>query len=268
VVPFPAIDPIAFHFFGLAIYWYALAYVVGILLGFRCMLAVNARLGEPFSKDTLESFINWAIVGIIFGGRLGHMFYEPEAFCNDPLYVFAIRQGGMSFHGGLLGVLVVAWVFSRKKCLCFWRFVDLLAVAAPIGLFLGRLANFVNGELYGRPTALPWGIVFPGGGPTARHPSQLYEAFFEGLILWSILWGVLCWHKHKAPLVPGRLTGVFALGYGVMREALECVRAPDSLFNEAVFKTLHITLGQILSLPLIAIGFWLLYRENKCTVRR
>ncbi|MDR2416912.1 MAG: prolipoprotein diacylglyceryl transferase [Holosporales bacterium] len=259
-MPFPEIDPIAFRLFGFAVYWYALAYIAGILLGFRCMLSANVHLGKPFSRNTIESFMNWAIIGIVIGGRLGHIVYEPEVFWQNPQHIFAIRQGGMSFHGGFLGVLSAAWVFSRKKGLCFWRFMDILAFATPIGLFLGRLANFVNGELYGRPTTLPWGIVFPRAGPEVRHPSQLYEALFEGLVLWGVLWSALC--LRKTPLAVGRLAGIFAFGYGLIRIVLECVRAPDSLFNEVLFETLHVTLGQILSFPLVAIGLWLLCRKS------
>jgi phosphatidylglycerol:prolipoprotein diacylglycerol transferase len=255
------IDPVAFRLFGFAVYWYALAYIAGIILGFRCMLSTNTHLGSPFSRDSLESFVNWAIVGIVVGGRLGHMLYEPELFLENPWYIFAIRQGGMSFHGGFLGVLVAAWIFSKRKDLCFWRFMDVLAVATPIGLFLGRLANFINGELYGRPTTLPWGIVFPHAGPNARHPSQLYEALLEGVVLWSILWSLV--HKRGCSLNPGLLAGVFALGYGLARVSLECVRAPDSAFNEALFETWHITLGQVLSLPLIIVGCWLIFRRKE-----
>jgi phosphatidylglycerol:prolipoprotein diacylglycerol transferase len=225
------------------------------------MLGANTRLGMPFSRNMIEPFINWAIIGIVVGGRLGHIVYEPEVFWQNPQYIFAIRQGGMSFHGGFLGVLSAAWFFSRKNGLCFWRFMDILAVATPIGLFLGRLANFVNGELYGRPTTLPWGIVFPKAGPQVRHPSQLYEAFFEGLVLWGVLWGALC--LRRTSLAAGRLAGMFAFCYGLIRITLECVRAPDSLFNEALFEALHVTLGQILSLPLIAAGLWLLYRKTE-----
>ncbi|MDR2412039.1 MAG: prolipoprotein diacylglyceryl transferase, partial [Holosporales bacterium] len=162
---FPPIDPIAFRIFGFGIYWYALAYVVGIVLGFRCLLAINRRLGTPFPEDLLEKFLNWIVLGLLLGGRLGHILYEPMLFWENPGHIFAIRQGGMSFHGGFLGVLVTTWLFSRYHHLDFWRLMDLLAVSTPIGLFFGRCANFVNGELYGRPTDLPWGIIFPQGGP-------------------------------------------------------------------------------------------------------
>ncbi|MDR0406981.1 MAG: prolipoprotein diacylglyceryl transferase [Holosporales bacterium] len=256
------LDPVAFRIFGFSVYWYALAYITGILLGLCCMLKVNVRLGAPFSSCTLESFVNWGIIGIIVGGRLGHIFYEPEVFLENPLHIFAIRQGGMSFHGGFLGVLIAAWGFSQKKHLCFWRFMDILAVATPIGLFLGRLANFINGELYGQPTSLPWGVIFPKGGAEARHPSQLYEAFFEGIVLWSILWYTT--RTQGSALPPGRLAGIFALGYGLIRIVLEEVRAPDSAFNEAFFDILHVTLGQALSFPLLVLGLWLLLRKGAC----
>jgi phosphatidylglycerol:prolipoprotein diacylglycerol transferase len=256
---FPDIDPIAFRILGFGVYWYALAYIAGITLGFRVLLRTNRHLGTPFSKEILECSVNWMILGIIIGGRLGHVLYEPELFWKNPSHIFAIRQGGMSFHGGLLGILVAAGLFSWRQQVNFWRFMDLLATGTPIGLFLGRCANFVNGELYGHPTTLPWGIVFPKGGPVARHPSQLYEALSEGLFLGGLL-SFLAWTRGPS-LAPGRLAGVFALGYGTIRIVLETFRAPDSVFNAALSETFHLTLGQILSFPLIFLGGWLLKRR-------
>jgi phosphatidylglycerol:prolipoprotein diacylglycerol transferase len=166
----------------------------------------------------------------------------------------------MSFHGGFLGVLLSAWLFSRRRHLDFWRLMDLLAVGTPVGLLLGRCANFINGELYGHPTTMPWGIVFPRGGPEPRHPSQLYEALFEGLILGALL--LVLARLRGSALAPGRLAGWFAMGYGVFRIALEQFRALDSAFNEQVFEVLHMSLGQALTLPLLLMGWYLLRREH------
>ncbi|MCZ6743481.1 MAG: prolipoprotein diacylglyceryl transferase, partial [Alphaproteobacteria bacterium] len=187
-LPFPMIDPVLVEFGPLVIRWYALAYVGGLLIGWRYMLRLAG--GEPrvMERQDVDDFLLWATLGIILGGRLGYvLFYNAEYFLTRPLEILAMWRGGMSFHGGLLGVGVAIVLFSRKRGLNLLGVCDLIALVAPIGLFFGRVANFINGELFGRAADVPWAMVFPRGGPAPRHPSQLYEAALEGLVLFLIL---------------------------------------------------------------------------------
>jgi phosphatidylglycerol:prolipoprotein diacylglycerol transferase len=261
-VPFPDIHPILVQIGPFAIRWYALAYVAGILLGWRYVtgLVRNEKLwalrGSPATTEQVDDLILWVTLGIIVGGRLGHVvFYTPSLIWTDPVEILRVWNGGMSFHGGLLGVATAAVLFARIHKVDLFRLGDLLAGATPIGLFFGRIANFINGELWGRPTDLPWGVIFPGAGDMPRHPSQLYEAALEGVVLFL----VLRWATHSAKLLNRRGVGagIFLAGYGLIRIALENVRQPDDYMPAF---PLGLTMGMMLSLPMIAAGAWLIWR--------
>jgi phosphatidylglycerol---prolipoprotein diacylglyceryl transferase len=251
-IAFPVIDPVAIEIGPLAIRWYSLAYVFGILLGWRYMLRLAGRGDVPgIERRTVDDFVLWATLGIIVGGRLGFvLFYRPGHYLANPLEIFALWQGGMAFHGGLLGVLVAIVVFARRRGLPVLSFGDMVCAAAPIGLFLGRIANFINGELYGRVSDVPWAMVFPRGGPEPRHPSQLYEATLEGLVLFIVLAVMI--YRFGALRRPGLISGAFLLGYGIARFLVELVREPDPIPGID-----WLTMGQALSLPLVAGGLWL-----------
>jgi phosphatidylglycerol:prolipoprotein diacylglycerol transferase len=261
-VPFPDFDPVLIHIGPFAIRWYALAYVAGILLGWRYAVTILrspsqwARRTPPVSVLQLDDLILWITLGVIVGGRIGHtLFYTPELLWRDPVEVLKVWHGGMSFHGGALGVLLALTLFAWRNRLDLLRLGDLVAAATPIGLFFGRIANFINGELWGRPTSAPWGIVFPGGGPLPRHPSQLYEAALEGLVLFALLaWAV--WAK-KWTSRRGVIMGLFIAGYGVVRISLENVREPDSYMPHF---PLGLTMGMMLSAPMVIAGVLLVWR--------
>ncbi|MBX7248131.1 MAG: prolipoprotein diacylglyceryl transferase [Caulobacteraceae bacterium] len=287
---FPDIDPFiigqipAFHLFGLTIgplgvRWYALAYVMGIILGWRYALKLvrGESLWEPSKPPAtslqIDDLILWLTLGIIGGGRLGYaLFYSPDMF-RDPVSILKLWDGGMSFHGGLIGVVAAILLFARANKMDWPRILslgDIIAACAPIGLFFGRIANFINGELWGRPTDLPWGMVFcndtiratygdcPAGG-FARHPSQLYEAALEGVFLFFFL----RWATHIARKLPypGWVTGAFLIGYGVIRMLLETVREPDAQMPPELRGM--ITMGMLLSVPMALIGGWLILRARK-----
>jgi len=264
-VPFPDFDPVLVHLGPLAIRWYALAYVAGILLGWRyaVRLVRNAGLwalrGPPATVEQVDDLILWITLGVIVGGRLGHVvFYTPDLIWTDPLEIFKTWHGGMSFHGGALGVLIAILVFAWRNKLDLWRLGDVVAASAPIGLFFGRIANFINGELWGRPTTLPWGIIFPGAGPEPRHPSQLYEAALEGIVLFLVLrWAT---HSRKWLNRRGVVMGLFIAGYGLARTALENVREPDAYMPHF---PLGLTMGMLLSIPMILVGCWIVWRGLK-----
>lgn len=264
---FPQIDPIAIQLGPFAIRWYALAYIVGLLAAWR-ILAKQAgpKQGAPFTKQQLDQLLNLSVLGIILGGRLGYvLFYNPAYYLSHPIDILKVWQGGMSFHGGFLGVVLAAIFFCRRHKLHLMAVSDRIASVAPIGLFFGRISNFINGELYGRATDLPIGMVFPHGGPLARHPSQLYEAAFEGLFL-----GLIMWHqaKHGAYQKPAYLTGVFSLGYGLARWFVEYTRQPDAHIGFlANFSGLNLTMGQLLSLPMILAGLYLIYYARRSDPR-
>ena len=303
-IPFPDISPVLFALniprwqftlggndyslgdFELAIHWYALAYIVGILIaGWLMRLTVRRPSLWPegkaaFSEKILDDLITWLIIGIILGGRFGYvLFYKPLYYLEDPLAALRIYDGGMSFHGGFLGVVVAGILFCRKYQIPILRAADVMAVSAPAGLLFGRLANFINAELWGRETSLPWGVVFPGDyaqtcsdavkGICARHPSQLYEALGEGLILGVALLYLL--FRTNALRQTGLLSGLFISGYGLTRFLVEIVRQPD-----AHFQTLQnpigyalqlgswgLSMGQILSLPMLMVGLWLMVTAHK-----
>ena len=247
---FPSLDPVAISLGPLAIRWYALAYIAGFILGWKyCQSLAKSWSGGPSVVD-YDDFLTWAVVGVILGGRTGYvLFYQTDFYLNNPWEMFAVWHGGMSFHGGFLGVVVATWLFTKHRKISFLAFGDLLACATPIGLFFGRIANFVNGELFGRVTDVPWGMVFPHGGPLPRHPSQFYHAALEGLLLFSVL-AVLA----RCPSIrqrPGILMGSFFIGYGLCRSFVELFREPDPQLG---FFFGGITMGQILSVPMIVAG--------------
>jgi phosphatidylglycerol:prolipoprotein diacylglycerol transferase len=250
------LDPVAFHAGAFALRWYSLAYIVGILAAWWLMARMIRLQPQPMTRSQLDDLITWATLGVIAGGRLGYvLFYDPGRFLADPLAILRLWEGGMAFHGGLLGVLLAVWLTCRAQGIPALRVLDHAAVVVPIGLFLGRLANFVNGELWGRPTDGSWGVIFPDGGPMPRHPSQLYEAALEGLLLLAVL-SLLFW-KTDARLRPGLLAGLFALGYGLARFLVEFFREPDAQLGTLAT---GLTMGQTLSLPLVLVGAFLVAR--------
>ncbi|GAB4523094.1 MAG: prolipoprotein diacylglyceryl transferase [Parvularculaceae bacterium] len=278
-LPYPEIDPFIFKIGPIGLRWYALAYIAGILLGWRYLAGLARQPGlwgaasvgpdprgkktkprAPYTVEQIGDFVAWATLGIILGGRLGYvLFYKPDLLWTDPFGVIAIWRGGMSFHGGLLGVGLVTWLFTRRNAIPTLRLMDALACAAPIGLFFGRIANFINGELYGRPTDVPWAMVFPADRlETPRHPSQLYEAALEGLVLFLLI--RLASHRFGALARPGATTGIFLAGYGLARASLETVREPDAHMPDFA---LGLTMGMMLSAPMIIGGGFLLWRAYK-----
>jgi phosphatidylglycerol:prolipoprotein diacylglycerol transferase len=248
-----------------AIRWYALAYVATILLAWRYVIAMirNTKLWiyrpPPATAEHIDDLILWLTLGVIVGGRLGHvLFYTPSLIWTDPVEILKTWHGGMSFHGGVIGVLIAGLAFAHAKKIDPLRLGDIIVAAEPIGGFLVRLANFVNGELWGRPTKLPWGMVFPDAGPLPRHPSQLYEAALEGVALFLLLrWAT---HGKKWLNRRGVVMGLFLVGYGLIRIGLENVRAPDSYMPDF---PLGLTMGMMLSAPMVLIGVWLIWRGLK-----
>lgn len=255
-IPFPNIDPIAFSVGPLSIHWYALAYLVGFLGGWFVAAQVLKHWGKasPIRTEVLEDILPWCILGVILGGRLIYILvYNPTLYWYNPMDALKLWQGGMSFHGGLIGVILALFIYAQVKKLPFLAVTDIAAVVTPIGLFLGRIANFINGELYGRTTTLPWGVVFPTGGPLPRHPSQLYEAALEGLVLFIVLIALArrkeAWERY------GLLSGVFLSGYALSRFVVEFAREPDTQIG---FLAGHLTMGQLLCIPMFAAGLWIL----------
>ena len=253
------LSPIALDLGVIAIKWYSLAYLAGIVLGYWHLSRMIRHPGSPMAQRHADDVFFYATLGIILGGRLGYsIFYAPELWTH-PANLFKLWQGGMSFHGGLIGtVMAIGWVAWRNK-LNFIRLCDYISVVVPLGLFFGRLANFVNGELWGRMTdaSVPWAMVFPGGGEMPRHPSQLYEALLEGFVLGVVL--LLLFWKTRARWRVGLLTGIFTMGYGLARFTVEFFREPDSQLQEFARAT-HLSMGQWLTLPLILTGIVLLVR--------
>ncbi len=248
MLSYPSINPIAFHIGSWPVYWYGLMYLVGFLGGWG-LLSLRLRFSpRGFIQDELSDIVFYAALGAIIGGRIGYMlFYDWPVLFSNPLQIFATWKGGMSFHGGLLGVLVALILCAKKTKKPFLALTDLIAPAVPIGLGAGRIGNFINGELWGRVTTMPWGIVFPNAGNAPRHPSQLYEFLLEGVLLFTILW---IYSRKPKPL--GAVSGLFAICYGVFRFTAECFREPDAQIGYLAFGWL--TEGQLLSLPLILVG--------------
>lgn len=256
---YPAIDPVAFSIGPLPVRWYALAYMAGLLLGMAYSLHI-VRLDNnegPVKKNDIDDFFPWAVAGVILGGRIGYiLFYQSHMYISDPAAMFRVWEGGMSFHGGALGVILAMILFAWRRSIPLLRLTDIICAAVPIGLFFGRLANFVNGELFGRVTDSSWGMVFPHGGGLPRHPSQLYESGLEGLALFLIL-AVLV-HIKSVRERAGLVSGVFLAGYAAARAFLELFREPDAqigfLFGGA-------TMGQILCIPMALGGLFLIVRS-------
>jgi phosphatidylglycerol:prolipoprotein diacylglycerol transferase len=292
LIPFPNISPEIFSFpifgFEFALRWYALAYIAGILIGWRMsvMTVKAARLwlnDHPVMTPTqIEDLLTWMILGVILGGRLGYvLFYQPAYYLQNPQEILFIWQGGMAFHGGLLGVIVAGLIFTTRYKIPKLSAADVMALGVPPGLLLGRLANFINAELWGRPTDLPWGVAFPTNAAQycpdvidlcARHPSQLYEALLEGLILGALLlW--MAW-RRDAYKTPGLIAGTFFAGYGIARFIVEFARQPDAQFVSAgnplglAFEMggYGLTMGQILSIPMVLIGAYLIRHARRAKI--
>jgi phosphatidylglycerol:prolipoprotein diacylglycerol transferase len=265
VIPFPTFDPVLISFGPIAIRWYALAYIVGILLGWlyaRAIIRRDALWGgsAPLTVTDYDDFVLWVTLGIILGGRVGYvLIYNPSYFAENPWESLELWKGGMSFHGGFLGCVLAVILFARHRGLPILSLGDLTCAAGTIGIFLGRIANFINGELWGRPTDVPWAMVFPTGGPQPRHPSQLYEALLEGLVLFIALNALI---RAGALKRPGLILGAFTFGYGVARTIGEHFREPDPQLG---FLWGSWTMGMLLSLPLmlagIAIMVWALRQK-------
>jgi phosphatidylglycerol:prolipoprotein diacylglycerol transferase len=250
------VGPVALDLGFFQIRWYSLGYLAGILLGYWLLLKLLARPGSPMSREHADDMILYATLGIILGGRVGYiLFYQPSILQN-PLDVFKLWEGGMSLHGGALGTIFAIWLLARKYKLSFLRVCDYVACTIPFGLFLVRLANFVNDELWGRVTDVPWAIVFPNGGDLPRHPSQLYEAVLEGLLMAAILWP-LFW-KTNARYKPGFLFGMAAIIYGTARFTVEFFREPDQQLQWLV-EASGLSMGQWLTIPMILVGLFLVF---------
>ncbi len=248
------LDPVALDIGFFQIKWYSLAYLAGILVGYWYLLKLVSQPGSPMARRHADDMIFWATLGIILGGRLGYVFFYQPWLLGSPMDVLRVWEGGMSLHGGVLGVLLAIWWVSRKEKLSFLRICDYIACVVPFGLLFGRLANFVNGELWGRVSDMPWAIVFPRGGPEPRHPSQLYEAGLEGVVYFLILW-VLFW-KTDARYHPGKLVGTGAMVYGISRFTVEYFRQPDAQLQWLADQT-GLSMGQWLTVPMILLGLWL-----------
>lgn len=292
-LPFPPLSPELFSVqlggFEFALRWYALAYIAGLLIGLWLMRRALSRADlwpgaqPPMTGPQAEALLTWVILGVVLGGRLGFVFfYQPEYYLSHPQDILKLWEGGMAFHGGLLGVVVAVAIFCRLHRLPAASVADAMALATPPGLLLGRMSNFINAELWGRPTDLPWGVIFPGAGaqtcpgfpmPCARHPSQLYEAALEGLVLGVIL--LVLAYRRGALKVPGRVAGVFFLGYGLSRMFVELFRQADPQFISAVnpwgyvvhLGEFGLTMGQILSLPMVVVGLLILLASERARVR-
>ena len=253
----PAIDPNAFYIFSIPIKWYGISYALGLLFGcFYAAKTIKKLPGKANIKD-IDNLLIWVALGVIVGGRLGYvLFYNFSYFSNYPLeIVTGIRKGGMSFHGGLIGATLAVYFYAKNKSLPFFQIMDSVASAAPIGIFFGRLANFINGELWGRITNVPWAIIFPNAGNEPRHPSQIYEAILEGILLFFILY----FYSNKKKLYkPGMLSGIFLVFYSLARIFSEFHREPDIhigyLFGE-------ITMGMLLSFPMVLLGIYILKKK-------
>jgi phosphatidylglycerol---prolipoprotein diacylglyceryl transferase len=271
VLLFPQFDPVIVQLGPLAIHWYALAYITGLVVGWRMVRRLVQRPPVVATALQVDDFLTWATLGVVLGGRLGYvLFYQPGVYLSHPGSIFAVWEGGMSFHGGMLGVALAIFIFCRRNRISILGFGDRVSVAAPIGLGLGRVANFINGELWGRdaPDWLPWAMKFPRAPdcpvfPTvcaARHPSQIYEALLEGVILFTVM--LVLSRRDAIRRRFGALTGVFLAGYAIARMVGETFREPDAFLG---FLPFHTTMGQILSIPMLIVGIWLLLRSQPPT---
>lgn len=254
MIMYPTIDPVAFYIFSWPVYWYGLMYLIGFFGGWAMLaLRLKRKHWSAFSQDQLSDIVFYSALGAIIGGRVGYMlFYDWRALISNPLLLFQPWKGGMSFHGGLLGVLVALFIYTKKIKRSFLALTDLIAPAVPIGLGAGRIGNFINAELWGRVTTASWGMVFPNAGSLPRHPSQLYEFALEGVLMFIILW---IYSSKPRPM--GAISGLFAICYGVFRFIIEFYREPDAEIGYLAF---GLTEGQLLSLPLIIVGIYLMGR--------
>jgi phosphatidylglycerol:prolipoprotein diacylglycerol transferase len=249
---FPNIDPVLIQIGPFGIRWYALAYIAGIVIGWWWCKRLLAKPPRIMAPEAFDDFILWATLGIVLGGRLGYvLFYRPDYYVEHPLEALKVWQGGMSFHGGMLGTMIAIVLFARLRRVPLLPLGDVVACGVPFGLFFGRIANFINGELWGRVTDAPWGMVFPTGGPLPRHPSQLYQAGLEGVALFLVLFVI---ERAGGRQRPGLLTGVFLIGYGIARSTGELFRQPDAFLG---FLIGGLTMGQLLSAPMILVGLLL-----------
>jgi phosphatidylglycerol:prolipoprotein diacylglycerol transferase len=248
-----------------AVRWYALAYIAGIFVGwwYAKRLVANRQLWmpaePPLKPADIDDFVVWAAIGIILGGRVGYvLFYDLPRFAENPLEIFAVWNGGMSFHGGFLGTILAMVLFARSRRIPAWSLIDVIAASVPFGLFFGRLANFINGELFGRPTDVPWAMVFPFGGPEPRHPSQLYEAALEGIVFFLVL-RLFTHHFRRLPY-PSFVSGIFCVGYGVVRVFIEFFREPDIQIG---YLAGGLTMGMALSIPMVLFGIYLMVKASR-----
>ena len=261
MLEFPNINPIIISFGPLAISWYSLSYVIGIMLGWYYVLRLIDKKYCLIDKRHIDDFISWVIIGIIIGGRLGYvLFYDPVKYFANPIEILKTYEGGMSFHGGAIGFAIASIVFTKKNNIKYFTLVDVSAAAAPITLFLGRIANFINAELYGRVTGVSWSFVFPGSDGLPRHPSQLYEAGLEGLVLFFILY--FCITRYQSLKKPGLISGLFLVIYSCFRLVIENFREPDAHIG---FHAEFVTRGQLLCIPMLILGLVVIkcsYRSN------
>jgi phosphatidylglycerol:prolipoprotein diacylglycerol transferase len=260
VLLFPQFDPVIVQLGPLSIRWYALAYITALVVGWRLVRRLVGLVPAVATPLQVDDFLTWATLGVVLGGRLGYvLFYQPGVYLAHPAMILAVWEGGMSFHGGMLGVAIAIIVFCRRNAIPILGFADRIAIVAPIGLGLGRVANFINGELWGRPAPdwLPWAMIFPRAGAQPRHPSQLYEALMEGLLLFAIMFVLSRQQSLRARF--GLLTGLFLCGYAVARIIGESFREPDAFLGFLTFGT---TMGQILSVPMFVAGVWLIVRAR------
>lgn len=268
-IPYPVIDPIAFSLGPVEVHWYGLAYMAGILCGWlygrRLVSRADLWNGHPpMTTAQADDFVLWITLGIVLGGRLGFvLFYEPSYYMEHPVEIFALWGGGMSFHGGLLGVVLAVYFFSRRIGINPLSLGDIASASTPFGLFFGRMANFINGEVYGRTTDVSWAMVFPGAGPEPRHPSQLYEGALEGILLFIIL--RIATHRFGALNRPGTVFGLFLIFYGIFRSLLEFVREPHP---EHPLDIGFLTPGIAYSIPMVLIGIWLIWRAQRVAHRQ
>ena len=270
IMPFPEIDPVLVTIGPLQIHWYGLAYVAGILVGWQYArrLVRNTALwrnGEPaMTEAQLDDFLLWVAAGIVGGGRIGYiLFYDLPSVLANPVRAFEIWNGGMSFHGGLLGTMIAMMIFARRRNIAMWSLFDIVSAVVPIGLFFGRIANFINGELWGRLSSMPWAVEFPPGSGLAYHPSQLYEASLEGIVLLLVLTYLI--YRHLALKTPGLVCGVFVLGYAIARIIVEFFRQPDAQIGYLADGWL--TMGMVLSTPMALAGLWAIWRARHAAAK-
>ncbi|MBX8799179.1 prolipoprotein diacylglyceryl transferase [Ochrobactrum sp. MR28] len=269
-LPFPNIDPVLFSVGPLSVHWYGIGYVIGILFAwwYGKKLVNNARLwpnnNAPMDPLALDDFVLWAALGVVIGGRIGYvLFYNFNFYISNPLEIPAVWDGGMSFHGGILGTTVAMILFAKKRGIPVWSMFDTIAAGVPIGLGVVRIANFINSELWGRVSDVSWAVYFPNGGPLPRHPSQLYEAALEGFVLFFVL-ALLIWKGNKLK-APGFIAGAFVAGYGLSRILVEFFREPDAQLGYLVGGWM--TMGMVLSVPMVLLGVWAMARANRAAAK-